>query len=77
MMSLSLSTMTTTMNITGGGQMRLEFTREEIEAIRDMLVKEASRLRYELSVLYKVEDKLSDAFYSEKNNESNDDSEEV
>ena len=46
--------------------MKIEFTREEIEAIRDMLVKEASRLRYELSVLYKVEDKLSDAFYSKE-----------
>ena len=46
--------------------MKIEFTREEIEAIRDMLVKEASRLRYELSVLYKVEDKLSDAFYNKE-----------
>lgn len=57
--------------------MKIELTKEQMEVIRDMLVKEASRLRYKLSVLYKVEDKLSDAFYSEKNNESNDDSEEV
>ena len=55
----------------------IELTKEQIEVIRDVLVKEASSLRYKLSVLYNIEDKFCDAFHSEENNESNDDSEEV
>lgn len=57
--------------------MKPKFTEEQIEVIRDMLVKEASRLRYKLSILYNIEDRLCDASYSKDNNESNDDSEEV
>ena len=57
--------------------MKLEFTKEQIEAIRDMLVKEASDVRYKLSVLYSIEDKLADALYNGEDNESKDDSEEV
>lgn len=52
--------------------MKLEFTKEQIEVIRDMLVKEASRLRYKLSVLYNLEDKLSDAFYGKEATEDRD-----